>query len=577
ASIIESDLKELAQLKSTLLQLTSQLDANPTSSDHAELIGLRAQLAELVVLKEEQVLESKKSALLRLVQEQLRPPDDENAVALIQNLHDQPGFVTATKTVDSLVGHRCSIPGWTSRGEFLYQNAVVCGIINDDATDFMERTTRVRVFLAHPTQTNDVPCLHFVDNGFCFLGIRCPYSHGKVVLVKDLKDWRSPDLSKFMCEGQRCLVKDSQSLHGLWRHARLLLTDLDAQCCVIEWSCDKSSAFKHGFRNYSYSEIEHSLTNVPMNLVHFIDDDEDEVARTEDSDEFDGRSESTYSSGDEIRGESLNSFMPEKMWPNCDFNDKPTNNVVMMCNRSKIQFVSGGVLTPQDSLFAVSAVVPSKTFIAGESANVTASAFPLGAWESHTRGIGSRLLVKMGYDGQSGLGRWGEGRVLPVSLNLKNFQIVPRKWDKRPTLDHILFSQKDKTALHKQVIGNKIVRCPDDKTKENVFSFLNSVLQSSRGAEEAIHKTKHNSATNLETHLRVRIFYLHKEIGDVLRQIDQVQKSADRNEGRDHLVVKQAKRRLDVLKVHLVKLHESERACSASVRKRISEKKLRFF
>ncbi|KAF5394860.1 hypothetical protein PHET_09865, partial [Paragonimus heterotremus] len=320
-------LKELAQLKSTLLQLTSQLDANPTSSDRGELIGLRTQLAELVVLKEEQVLESKKSALLRLIQEQLRPPHGENAVALIKNLHDQPGFMTTTETVDSLVGHRCSIPGWTSRGEFFYQNAVVCGIINDDPTDVLEHAARVRVFLAHPTQANDVPCLHFVDNGFCFLGIRCPYSHGKVVHVKDIKDWRSPDLSKFMCEGQPCLVKDSQSVHGLWRHARLLLTDLDAQCCVIEWSCNKSSAPKHGFINYSYGELEHSLVNVPMNLVHFIDDNEDEVSGAGDSDEFDGRSESTYSSGDEIQGESLNGFKPVKMWPNCDSNDEPANNV----------------------------------------------------------------------------------------------------------------------------------------------------------------------------------------------------------------------------------------------------------
>ncbi|KAF5395970.1 G-patch domain protein [Paragonimus heterotremus] len=259
----------------------------------------------------------------------------------------------------------------------------------------------------------------------------------------------------------------------------------------------------------------------------------------------------------------------------------------MMCNRPKIQFVSGGVLSPQDSLFAVSAVVPSKTLIVCENDNVAASAFPLGGWETHTRGIGSRLLLKMGYDGQSGLGRSGEGRVLPASLSLKEFQIVPRKWDKRPTLDRILSSQKDKTVLHKQVIENKIVRCPKDKTKGNVFSFLNSVLQSSGGAEEATHKATGDSlrldvsssysATNLETHLRVRIFYLHKEIGDVLRQIDQVQKSADRNEGRDHPVVKQAKRRLGVLQVKLAKLHESKRACNASIRKRVSEKKLRFF
>ncbi|KAA3671382.1 uncharacterized protein DEA37_0006372 [Paragonimus westermani] len=447
ASIIDSDLEELAQLKSMLLQLTNQIDANPTSSDQAEFIDLRTQLAELVALKEEQVIESKKSSLSRLVQKQPQPPDGGNAVAFIQNLHDQPGVTTATKTVDGLVGRRCSIPGWTSRGKFFYQNAVVCGVVNDDTTAVTEHTARVHILLAHPTQTNDVPCPHFVDNGFCFRGLRCPYSHGKVVCVK----------------------------------------------------------------------------------------------------------------------------------------------VIMICNRSKLQFVSGGVLSPQDSLCAVSEGVSSNTVTACEDDKMAASTFPLGAWEAHTRGIGSRLLLKMGYDGQSGLGRSGEGRILPVSLSLKDFQIVSRKWGRRPTLDRILFSQNDKTTntIHKQVIGNKVVNCPKGETKETVFSFLNNVMQSPGDSEEAINETENkslrldvsslSSATNVETHLRIQNFHLQKEIGDVLRQIDQAQKSADRNKGRDQLIVKQAKRRLDVLQVKFAKLHESKRACSALIRKQISEKNLRFF
>ena len=37
-----------------------------------------------------------------------------------------------------------------------------------------------------------------------------------------------------------------------------------------------------------------------------------------------------------------------------------------------------------------------------------------GEWEKYTRGIGSKLMEKMGYVYGSGLGREGEGRIEPV-------------------------------------------------------------------------------------------------------------------------------------------------------------------
>jgi ribosomal protein L4 len=42
----------------------------------------------------------------------------------------------------------------------------------------------------------------------------------------------------------------------------------------------------------------------------------------------------------------------------------------------------------------------------------------LGSWEDHTRGIGSKLMAKMGYITGTGLGKRADGRVNPVEATV---------------------------------------------------------------------------------------------------------------------------------------------------------------
>lgn len=46
------------------------------------------------------------------------------------------------------------------------------------------------------------------------------------------------------------------------------------------------------------------------------------------------------------------------------------------------------------------------------------SSQPLGNWEQHTRGIGSRIMAQMGYIIGTGLGKKADGRVQPVEATV---------------------------------------------------------------------------------------------------------------------------------------------------------------
>ncbi|XP_046924441.1 zinc finger CCCH-type with G patch domain-containing protein isoform X2 [Lynx rufus] len=201
-------------------------------------------------------------------------------------------------------------------------------------------------------------------------------------------------------------------------------------------------------------------------------------------------------------------------------------------------------------------------------------------WEVHTRGIGSRLLAKMGYEFGKGLGRHAEGRVEPIHA-----VVLPRG----KSLDQCA------EILHKRTKGSKAgiqrpPKCPrrggGRPPPRSVFDFLNEKLQSRapatleagvaspgrRGSKETYHASK-----SAKRALSLRLFQTEKKIEQAQRDIRGIQKALARNTGRHSVTAAQLQERLAGAQRELGQLQAQEAGLQLEQRKADTHKKMTEF
>ncbi|XP_053705330.1 zinc finger CCCH-type with G patch domain-containing protein [Synchiropus splendidus] len=202
------------------------------------------------------------------------------------------------------------------------------------------------------------------------------------------------------------------------------------------------------------------------------------------------------------------------------------------------------------------------------AATVDLSSF--GGWEAHTRGIGSKLMLKMGYEFGKGLGRAQEGRVEPVMAvvlpKLKSLDKCLELTQRRSRSS----ASKDGSEPGQRKRRRRKPRASNTE-RSTVFDFLNKKLNKSGDAGVAGAASEsvvtgvevYNGGKSTKRNLNVKLFQAAERVSQTEREILKLTESLARHNGRDATRVKQLQQQLSAAR-HLL---TQQKAQEASIQK----------
>uniref|UniRef100_A0A1E1XB38 Zinc finger CCCH-type with G patch domain-containing protein n=1 Tax=Amblyomma aureolatum TaxID=187763 RepID=A0A1E1XB38_9ACAR len=218
----------------------------------------------------------------------------------------------------------------------------------------------------------------------------------------------------------------------------------------------------------------------------------------------------------------------------------------------------------------------------------TAAGLPLGAWEKHTKGFGSKLMEKMGYVWGQGLGIRGNGRTEPVEA-----VILPagKSLDKCMELKELGMEQDSAKVQRKMLLKmkreeEKIERRYHKSAKsESVFDFLNGHIlmkqnAKSTGAQGNLEREKTDSEALKSVSLRslgIEALQVTEAIKKAEREILRLGHSSARNKDRDRVMHAQVEKKIEEQRQLIRHLQSKERSIAAEQQHRKGNDKLRIF
>ncbi|XP_048098211.1 zinc finger CCCH-type with G patch domain-containing protein [Alosa alosa] len=196
-----------------------------------------------------------------------------------------------------------------------------------------------------------------------------------------------------------------------------------------------------------------------------------------------------------------------------------------------------------------------------------------GGWEVHTRGIGSRLLMKMGYEQGKGLGKGLEGRVEPVQA-----VVVPRGAAALAECGELTRALASQVRRPKPPGGaatgprKRLRRKRGGGGEPNVFDFLNAKLGPAQGrssgpAAAAAPRDAYRGRQSDKRAMNVQLFQATERVAQTQKEIQELTHSLKRKAGRDAAVVSRLEEKLAAAQKRLVQ-QKSQEQLLQSQRKR---------
>ncbi|KGL76771.1 Zinc finger CCCH-type with G patch domain-containing protein [Tinamus guttatus] len=233
-----------------------------------------------------------------------------------------------------------------------------------------------------------------------------------------------------------------------------------------------------------------------------------------------------------------------------------------------------------DSGYAKDSGVPEN----GEWTPACSSSF--GGWEAHTRGIGSKLLIRMGYEFGKGLGKNSEGRVEPVQA-----VVLPRGKSLDQCAEVLQRKQQGRLDARKprkcQGKGSSAGQSGTRgrKPPRNVFDFLNEKLRGKSTGEKAggaalperNSKEIYHASKSTKKALSVRLFQTMEKIEQTQKDIRGIQQALARNVGRHSVAAAQLEEKLANAHKQLGQLQAQEASLQREQKKADTHKKMTEF
>ncbi|XP_068628671.1 zinc finger CCCH-type with G patch domain-containing protein isoform X2 [Battus philenor] len=381
----------------------------------------------------------------------------------------------------TMLGMKCSVyhtHKWG--GQPSLHNAMVSSIEprqnNDQFSDL-----QVRILFTHPTHAEMLPCPFFLDGECKFSDEQCRYSHGTIVHLSNLKEAIEPNYEMIKA-GSRILMK--------------LKPSSDENINIAKKSTEKY----HLWHIAVVKSVDFDTSTCVAKLEHGIKAGEKRKMST--PDEYHLSFEEIFPlSNDNGEDSDSDGSLSDTEYPDSKF--------------SRLEDSS----SKQDLLVEKS---------------LQNNAPAMGEWERHTRGIGSKLMLSMGYVPGTGLGATGDGRLQPVEARLlpvgRSLDHCMDISEKNAAKDPLKVEQKLKRLQEKEEERNKrAYEREKERERRNVFNFLNRTIGDSNERAESSAETSFadvKQSTNKD--LNIEQFKITQDSKRLEQELTKLQNSLSR-------------------------------------------------